>query len=56
MIAIVHDIVSSLDENKSLETRGVFLDMSKAFDKFCHNGLIYKLHSIDISGNLASLL
>ena len=53
MIAIVHDIVSSLDENKSLETRGVFLDMSKAFDKVWHHDLIYKSHCI---GNLAILL
>ena len=56
LIAITHEIASSLDDKKSLEIRGVFLDMSKAFDKVWHQGLIYKLHTFGISSNLASLL
>ena len=56
LIAITHEIASFLDDNKSLEIRGVFLDMSKAFDKVWHQGLIYKLHTFGISSNLASLL
>ena len=31
---------------------GVFLDISKAFDKVCHEELVYKLKSYAISGNL----
>ena len=41
LISITHDILNSLDEG--LEVRGVFLDISKAFHKVWHNGLIYKL-------------
>ena len=34
------------------ETRAVFLDISKAFDKVWHEGLIFKLKCNGISGNL----
>ena len=38
------------------EVRSVFLDISKAFDKVWHNGIIYKLTQNGISGNLLNLL
>ena len=34
----------------------VFLDISKAFDKVWHEGLLYKLKSMGISGELYDLL
>ena len=39
-----------------LETRGVFLDISKAFDKTWHYRLIFKLKQNGISGELLQLL
>ena len=33
LIAITHNIFSDFDANPSLEVRGVFLDLSKAFDR-----------------------
>ena len=39
-----------------LEVRGVFLDISKAFDKVWHDGIIYKLTQNGISWNLLNLL
>ena len=33
LLAITHDIFSSFGSNPTLETRGVFLDISKAFDR-----------------------
>ena len=37
---------------KGVETRAIFLDISKAFEKVCHEGLTYKLRQSDITGNL----
>ena len=42
--------------NPSKETRAVFLDLSKAFDRVWHEGLIYKLECKGISGNLLNLV
>ena len=39
-----------------LEVRSVFLDISKAFDKLWHDGIIYKPTQNGISGNLLNLL
>ena len=46
--------MTSLDE--FLEVRGVFVDISKAFDKLCHEGLIYKLQQNGISGELLNIV
>ena len=46
----------AFDSTKSFEVRTVFLDISKAFDKVWHDGLIFKLERNDISVNLLKLL
>ena len=51
LIFLVDKMHSSLDIN--LEVRSVFLDMSKAFDKVWHEGLLFKLR---INGKLINLL
>ena len=45
-----------LDQQPILEMRANFLDILKAFDKMWHQGLLFKLEHIGISGNLLSLL
>ena len=40
--------------DEGYQVRGVFLDMSKAFDKVRHNDLLFKLKQGGISGNLLS--
>ena len=50
--AITYEIFSSFDDN--YEFRGVFLDIPKAFDKVCHEGIIHKLKRNGISGDLLS--
>ena len=54
LLAITHEIYKSFDEG--FEVRGVFLDLSKVFDKVWHEGLIFKLKQNGISGNLLNLL
>ena len=39
LVSITHEIYQSFDDG--FEVRGVFLDISKAFDKVWDNGLIY---------------
>ena len=54
LLSITHDIFTSFDNG--LEVRGVFLDISKGFDKVWHNGLIYKLKQNRIKDKLLCIL
>ena len=56
LIEITHEIFKAFDCNPPLEVRSVFLDISKAFDKVWHEGLIYKIKSMGVSGQLLNLL
>ena len=56
LIAITHEIFKAFDCNPPLEVRSVFLDISKAFDKVWHEGLIYEIKSMGVSGQLLNLL
>ena len=54
LISITSTIYESFETYD--ETRAVFLDISKAFDKVWHEGLVFKLKSNGISGNLLKFL
>ena len=54
LLWITHDLYQSLDDG--LETRGVFFDISKAFDKVWHDGLLFKLKQNGLSGNLSNVI
>ena len=56
LVSITHQIYSAFECDPSLEVRGVFLDLSKAFDNVWHDGLIYKLKLLGISGSLLKLI
>ena len=50
LLSITHEIFTSFDNG--LELRSVFLDISKAFDKVWHEGLIFKFKKNGVSGEL----
>lgn len=51
---MVHDIYKLLDDG--LEIKGIFVDISSAFDKVWHEGLLLKLNWNSISRKLLKLL
>ena len=56
LMETIYSIFSSFDCNPTLETRVVFLDISKVFDKVWHKGLLFKLESMGIFGDLLNLM
>ena len=56
LISIVHSIFVAFDCNPPLDVRSVYLDISKAFDRVWHDGLIYKLRRNGVSGQFLTLI
>ena len=56
LLSIVHSIYTAFNCNPTLDVRSVYLDISKAFDRVWHQGLIYKLRRCGVSGKLLTLM
>ena len=54
LLAITHSIYKSFEDG--CETRALFLDISKAFDKVWYPGLLFKLRQNGIDGDLLELM
>ena len=55
LLYLVDEIHQAFDSAECFEVRTAFLDISKAFDKVWHDGLIFKLKLNGISGSLLKL-
>ena len=56
LLSIVHDIHTAFDDKDCFEVRSVYLDISKAFDKVWHEGLIFKLRQNGVEGKCCHFL
>ena len=56
LLYLVSEIHDSFEDLQSREVRAVFLDISKAFDKVWHKGLLFKLKQNGIAGNVLNFL
>ena len=54
-LSIVQDINSSFDCDPTQDVRGMFLDISNAFDKVCQEVLLFKLKTYSVNGELLNL-
>lgn len=48
LLSIAYEIFTGFDSNPSLDICGIFLDISKTFDRVWHEVLIFKLRSYGI--------
>ena len=53
LVSIHHDLCRALENHNDVQL--IFFDISKAFDKFWHKGLLHKLKCIGINGPLCDL-
>ena len=51
LLSTTHEIYKSFDSNPPTNMGGTLLDISKAFDKVWHKGLVFKLKTYDVDGN-----
>ena len=52
LLPVTHEIYKSFDCNQPADKRGIFPDISKAFDKVCSEALIFKLKTYGIDGRI----
>ena len=56
VISIIHDINSPFDCDPTQDARGIFLDVSMAFDEVWDKGLLFKLKTYSVKGEILNLL
>ena len=56
LLSIIHEMQTGFDNNPHVDGKGVVVDVSKAFDKVWHIGLLFRLKAHGVDGELLSLL
>ena len=54
LLSITHKIYKAFDDGH--EIRAVFLDISRAFDRVWHEGIIFKLKQMGVEGDALNIL
>ena len=54
LLSITHAIYKAFDSNQ--EIRAVFLDISRAFDRVWHEGIIFKLQQLGVEGEAINII
>ena len=52
LLSILHKTYKYFDCNPPKDVRGIFLDLSRAFDRVWHDGFIYKLNVLALQATL----
>ena len=55
-LSILNEIYKFFDYNPPKDSRSIFLDLSQAFDREWHDGVIYKIKHIGITDNSVKLI
>ena len=56
LLSVVHEIQSSFDCKPPSDVKSIFLDISTAFDKAWHQGLLFKLQPYEVQSHFLRLL
>ena len=56
LLSIKDEIQAAFDNNPTVDVRGVYLGISKSFDKIRHSGLLFKLQAYGVESDLLALL
>ena len=56
LLSITHEIYKAFDASPSKEVRAIFLDISRAFDRVWHEGLIFKLKQFGLEGEMINII
>jgi hypothetical protein len=56
LLSITNEIYKAFDKDPSQDLIAIFLDISRAFDRVWHEGIIFKLKEIGIEGEYIILL
>ena len=56
LLSITHNIYKAFEARPTLETRAVFFDLTKAFDRVWHEGLLFTFRCYGVNGNIFTFI